>query len=312
MSHNLAEESRFRDLRRMAGFTIVELLVVITVVSLLLSLLMPVFSKTKEVGRRLTCASNQRQMFLAYSGYGGDYQQYPTNYGPEMGNPGNWGDESASFMTGGPPTSFGTPAQYPNTSVDVAAWPSWADAVIHRVLAKGYLPYYTPKPGEFPPAYGTGVQPYPSKVFYCTGQLPANLSWGGYGNGVYSYNGPHTNGGNVANNGALDGLYIEGQHDDGETWGLQYKERVGSMKHRPDSIAFMGCPSIFDSNNKLVYEPHGYQSAVSYAAYGYGNGQTDSVPGWGPDIFHFDRNFVFGDGHVKYLSTGTRYGIHGP
>jgi len=51
------------------GFTLVELLVVISVIAILLSVLMPCLSKARQQGRQIVCATNMHQLFLANSGY---------------------------------------------------------------------------------------------------------------------------------------------------------------------------------------------------------------------------------------------------
>ncbi|OHB55892.1 MAG: hypothetical protein A2Y12_04815 [Planctomycetes bacterium GWF2_42_9] len=47
------------------GFTLVELLVVISIIALLLSILMPALNKAREAGRRVVCGSNLKQVGLA-------------------------------------------------------------------------------------------------------------------------------------------------------------------------------------------------------------------------------------------------------
>jgi prepilin-type N-terminal cleavage/methylation domain-containing protein/prepilin-type processing-associated H-X9-DG protein len=51
------------------GFTLVELLVVISIIAILLSVLMPCLSMARQQGRQAVCSSNMRQLFLANSGY---------------------------------------------------------------------------------------------------------------------------------------------------------------------------------------------------------------------------------------------------
>ena len=55
--------------RPLHGFTIFELLAVITVITVLLTLLLPVLNSAKEVARRVGCVSNARQIGLAYHLY---------------------------------------------------------------------------------------------------------------------------------------------------------------------------------------------------------------------------------------------------
>ena len=55
--------------RSLQAFTLIELLVVIAIVAILAALIFPVFSGVRENARRAACASNLRQLGLAFSQY---------------------------------------------------------------------------------------------------------------------------------------------------------------------------------------------------------------------------------------------------
>jgi len=60
------------------GFTLIELLVVIAIISILASILFPVFARAREKGRQAACISNVRQLALAMSMYAQDYDEIIT------------------------------------------------------------------------------------------------------------------------------------------------------------------------------------------------------------------------------------------
>jgi prepilin-type N-terminal cleavage/methylation domain-containing protein len=51
------------------GFTLVELLVVIAIIALLMSILMPALNLARELGRRIVCKGNLKQLSLAWVMY---------------------------------------------------------------------------------------------------------------------------------------------------------------------------------------------------------------------------------------------------
>ena len=55
------------------GFTLVELLVVVTIVAVLLALFLPALAAARERGRRAACLSNQRQIYIGTVAFAGDH-----------------------------------------------------------------------------------------------------------------------------------------------------------------------------------------------------------------------------------------------
>jgi prepilin-type N-terminal cleavage/methylation domain-containing protein len=54
---------------KQGGFTLIELLVVISIIAMLMSIMLPGLSNAREMGRRVVCQSNMRQLTIAWSAY---------------------------------------------------------------------------------------------------------------------------------------------------------------------------------------------------------------------------------------------------
>jgi len=66
------------------GFTLLELLVVIGIITLLLALLLPMLIRAREMSRRAVCLSNVRQLTAAWMMYANDNKGWLCN---STGNP---------------------------------------------------------------------------------------------------------------------------------------------------------------------------------------------------------------------------------
>ena len=98
-----AENNRV-DLMFGRAFTLVELLVVITIIAILASLLGSSLARAKQVARRAACESNLRQLTLGWLVYADDYDGHivPNCTGgePPESSPGSWVTGSVKTNTG--------------------------------------------------------------------------------------------------------------------------------------------------------------------------------------------------------------------
>lgn len=90
---------------RPRAFTLIELLVVTSIIALLIAILLPALSAARDAARRVSCASNVRQIGLATAAYLGDHRQTYYWRGENVGQDGmDWyvygGQETGNTYTG--------------------------------------------------------------------------------------------------------------------------------------------------------------------------------------------------------------------
>src|SRR3989440_5055616 len=83
--------------RRIVGFTVIELLVVIEIIAVLIGILLPTLSRARESANRSACLSNLRQLGQAFNIYANLYKdhiplgqmsdEYQWDYNANFANP---------------------------------------------------------------------------------------------------------------------------------------------------------------------------------------------------------------------------------
>ena len=84
----------YKGISKFHGFTLVELLVVISIISILMAIMVPVLGRSKDRAGRLLCLSNSRQIYNAGYLYSSDYDGYLPlgNIWADQSRPEGWTD----------------------------------------------------------------------------------------------------------------------------------------------------------------------------------------------------------------------------
>lgn len=137
-----SESSNGMEGRNVPKFTMVEILVVISVILLLVGILMPALMSSREKGHQTACLSNLKQLSLANNQYSSDHGYFCPARHPEGGRDGYpsfwYGEQIDSTST--PDYSKGYLAKYIGKKQKILNCPSWQDGT-DRARGYGYNNY---------------------------------------------------------------------------------------------------------------------------------------------------------------------------
>jgi prepilin-type N-terminal cleavage/methylation domain-containing protein/prepilin-type processing-associated H-X9-DG protein len=132
---------------RRAGFTLLELLVVISIIALLIALLLPALSQARAAARAAQCGSNQHQIGVAMNAYASDFNDHMI--GISVGfNAWHWMLGQQGY--------FGSPTTEPIAMLDnrFGGGPSFIlNLTRYRVLNDPGEPFFTSVPASQQPYY---------------------------------------------------------------------------------------------------------------------------------------------------------------
>lgn len=81
---------------RTRAFSLIELLVVVSIISLLIALLLPALGRARAAARQTQCLSNFRQIGVAYFNYVANYNDYGSPDSVSLPDPGPWPASSSA------------------------------------------------------------------------------------------------------------------------------------------------------------------------------------------------------------------------
>ncbi len=162
---------RPRPSRAQAGFTLVELLVVVSIISVLAAMLLPALSQTLATARQIQCANNQKQLALAvllYADNASDYLPASTCWPNWNANVRFWFDK---LRTAGHLTSRDTWTKLKDNPNRITVCPA-AGQTNPPGVSGSYVEIPASDADWTPSTYGTSYRLLGNQVWLDTGGLP--------------------------------------------------------------------------------------------------------------------------------------------
>jgi prepilin-type N-terminal cleavage/methylation domain-containing protein/prepilin-type processing-associated H-X9-DG protein len=304
------QKSEIRN-QKSAGFTLVELLVVITIIGILIALLLPAVQTAREAARRSQCSNNLKQICLALHGYHERKGCFPPgSVEPSDADPGDTGSQLGVFFMLLPDLELNSlydGVNWQNPPANIVYSPiTWQNDPKNRLVI-GTRPTVLVCPSDIGPPM---EDEYHAVANYYSGGLSAVCSYAmvmgsiGPGNGLFNPPGKYDNNGL---------FYLSRAHRiadviDGTSNTLAVGEVLEGNTMNSSNVWFFG--GRFLDTLRTTQEPINTKPAT-------GDFFPSSGLSWGAKFngslgsYHPGGcNFGFADGHVTFLAENIPLAIY--
>jgi prepilin-type N-terminal cleavage/methylation domain-containing protein/prepilin-type processing-associated H-X9-DG protein len=268
------------------GFTLVELLVVITIIGILIALLLPAVQAAREAARRMACSNNMHQIGVALHNYSSGHNTFP---------PGYLTDTSPTAIWAG----FGwmaaiLPYMERQTTSDLIKFnaPQGSHDPVNQTIMKNYVAVYLcpslPPPTKFVEVTGaiSGFEDAATGTYGgVTSDICQDYCWGpttpnGYGSGCL----------------VVNKIIPIGDIRDGTSQTLIVGERLSPFPPEDPWYGLAGAPPNTLGQPWIVFTRVTTQYGINQKSglYYKESGVWSAHPG--------GTEFTFADGHVSFLS----------